>query len=176
MATFEEKLQRGDKKAFEQLVRDNQNRIYAVCLNMLKNTHDAQDAAQNTFIKAYTRISTFRGASSIGTWLTKIAINTCTDFLRSRRQDLDIDDRYGLADEETTESIAERNETVREVRSALAQLSPEYRSVLVLRHIDGLSYGEIAETLGLDPGTVRSRLWRAREKIKKIIMENRELF
>lgn len=176
MASFEEKLLRGDKKAFEQLVRENQNKIYAVCLNMLKNPHDAQDAAQDTFVKAYTRISSFRGSSSVVTWLTKIAMNTCMDMLKAQRQHLNIDDQYDLADEETTESAAQKNTNVRAVRQALKELPPEFRAVIVLRHIENLSYDEIAAALNLDPGTVKSRLWRAREKLKKIFLENRELF
>ena len=176
MDDFVKKLINGDAKAFEQLVRENQNKIYAVCMNMLKDPHDAQDAAQDTFVKAYTRISSFKGASSVTTWLTKIAVNTCMDILKSRKQHLNIDDQYDLADEETTETVVEKNENVKAVRKALSELPPEFRTVIVLRHIENLSYDEIAAALDLDPGTVKSRLWRAREKLTKIFLENRELF
>ncbi len=176
MATYEEKLRKGDKNAFEQLVREKQNRIYAVCLNMLKNTHDAQDAAQDTFIKAYKNIALFRGDAGLDTWLTKIAVNTCLDILKQRRPNVSIDDDFEAAAEETTESAAEKNVRVAAVRKALNQLPPEVRQILILRDIDGFSYEDIAGIMGLNLGTVRSRIARAREKLKKILLENRELF
>ncbi len=176
MATFEQKLARGDKTAFEQLIRENQNKIYAVCLNMLKNPHDAQDAAQETFFKAYKTAALFKGLSRVETWLTKIAVNTCLDMLRSRKPTVDIDEAYDVAAGETTESIADKNAKVRAVRQALARLPDDMRTVIVLRDIEGLSYEDAAAALKLNLGTFRSRLSRAREKLKKILLENGELF
>lgn len=176
MASFEEKLRRGDKRAFEQLVREKQNRIYAACLGMMKNPHDAQDAAQETFIKAYRSIGNFRMESSLDTWLTKIAVNTCLDMLKRQKPSVSLDEDIELAAEETAESAAEKNTRVRAVRQALNELNPELRAALVLRDMDGLSYEEIAQSLDINIGTVRSRISRAREKIKKILLENRELF
>lgn len=176
MADIEKKPENGDKQAFEQLVRENQNRIYAVCLNMLKNQHDAQDAAQETFIKAYRSLSAFRKASKIETWLTKIAVNTCLDMIKRRKTHLNIDESFDTAAEETTESTAEKNARIMAVRRALLDLPPEMRMIIVLRDIDGRSYDDIAEILNLNLGTVRSRLSRAREKLKKFLLENRELF
>lgn len=176
MDAYIKKLIRGDEKAFEQLVGETQNKIYAVCLNMLKNTHDAQDAAQETFIKAYRSLTSFKGESKVETWLTKIAVNTCLDILRKRREMYDLDEAADAADVNTPESKAEKNETRQMVRSAINTLPPEMRSIVVLKDIEGYSYEEIADMLNLNIGTVRSRLSRAREKLRKIFMENRELF
>ncbi len=176
MTDFEEKLGNGDRRAFEQLVRDNQNKIYAVCLNMLKNIHDAQDAAQETFIKAYGNISSFAGASKVETWLTRIAVNTCFDMIKKRETHLNIDDSFDIAADETTESQAVKHENIAEVRRALESLPPELRAIIVLRDIEGHSYDEIADILSLNPGTVRSRIFRAREKLKDFLARDGELF
>ncbi len=176
MATFEEKLRKGDKKAFEQLVRENQNKIYAVCLNMLKNTHDAQDAAQETFIKAYGNLRFFRGESAVLTWLTKIAVRCCLDMLRRRPDTTSIDDEYDLSGGDTAEGTVERKQQIAAVRRAVAKLPEEMRTVLVLRDMEGYSYEEIASVLEISEGTLKSRIFRAREKLRKILLENGELF
>ena len=169
-------LKKGDEKAFERMVRENQNKIYAVCLNMMKNPHDAQDAAQETFIKAYRSLRGFKGDSKVETWLTRIAVNACLDALRARRETENIDDKYDLAADETPETELEKADIRREVRGALASLPPDMRSVVVLRDVEGYSYEEVAEMLRLNIGTVRSRLARARSKLKNIFSENKELF
>ncbi len=176
MDSYIKKLIRGDEKAFERLVKETQNKVYAVCLNMLKNPHDAQDAAQDTFIKAYRSLAAFKAESKIETWLTRIAVNTCLDMLRKRREMSDIDDALELADEKTPETEAESRELRTLVRKAVNQLPPDMRSVVVLRDIEGYSYDDIAGMLNLNLGTVRSRLSRARERLKNILLENRELF
>ena len=176
MDEFVKKLIKGDERAFERLVRENQNKIYAVCMNMLKNPHDAQDAAQDTFLKAYRNIRSFKSESKVETWLTRIAVNTCLDILRSRRETVDIDEQYDLAGEETPETELEKNNRKRAVRKALQAMEPDMRSIIILRDINGHSYEEISEMLNLNLGTVRSRLSRAREKLKKILLENRELY
>ncbi len=176
MDAYMKKLIRGDEKAFEQLVRANQNKIYAVCLNMLKNEHDAQDAAQDAFIKAYRSISAFKGESKVETWLTKIAVNTCLDILRRRREFYDLSEAADAADSVTPESETEKGEVKQLVRASISKLPPDMRSIVVLRDIEGYSYEEIADMLKLNIGTVRSRLSRAREKLKQIFLEKRELF
>ena len=176
MDEFMKKLVKGDEKAFERLVRENQNRVYAVCLNMLKNPHDAQDAAQDAFIKAFRSIRSFKAESKIETWLTKIAVNTCLDMLRSRKETVDIDDQYDLAGGETPESEFERSSRREAVRAALSRLPAEFRAVVILKYVEDRSYEEIAEVLNINVNTVRTRLFRAREKIKKIFLDNRELF
>ncbi|MGN1098221.1 MAG: RNA polymerase sigma factor, partial [Clostridia bacterium] len=174
--SFLKKLKKGDEKAFEQLVRENQNKIYAVCLNMLKNSHDAQDAAQETFIKAYRGLSAFMGESRVDTWLTRIAVNTCLDMIRKRRDTVNIDDSLDAASEETPETESEKNTRVEAVRKAVRELPPDMRAVVVLRDIEGHSYEDVAQMLNINIGTVRSRLFRAREKLKNLLLENRELF
>lgn len=176
MDEFIKKLVKGDEKAFERLVRENQNRVYAVCLNMMKNPHDAQDAAQDAFVKAFRSIRSFKGESRIETWLTKIAVNTCLDMLRSRRETVDIDEQYDLTDGNTPEIEFERGSRREAVREALSRLPAEFRAVVILKYVEDRSYEEIAEMLNINVNTVRTRLFRAREKIKKIILDNRELF
>ncbi len=176
MDDFIKKLVKGDEKAFEKLVIEYQNRVYSVCLGMMKNPHDAQDAAQETFLKAYHRIRDFRGQSSIETWLTRIAMNACLDMIRLRSDTLPLVEGLDAADPMTVENRVLLTEQSRAVRKALDQLPPEQRSIVVLRDIQCYSYEEVCDILNLNMGTVRSRLHRAREKIKKIFMENGELF
>lgn len=176
MDEFMKKLIKGDEKAFERLVRENQNRIYAVCLNMLKNPHDAEDAAQDVFVKVFRSIRSFKAESRLETWMTKIAVNTCLDIIRSRRETVDIDEQYDLTDGRTPETELEQSDRRLALRQALSQLPEEIRSVVVLRFVEERSYEEIAEILNLNLNTVRTRIFRGREKIKKIFSENRELF
>lgn len=176
MDDFIKKLVRGDEKAFERLVIENQDRIYSVCVGMLKNPDDAQDAAQETFLRAYRRIRDFRGQSRPETWLTKIAMNICLDTIRSRKETVSLSESFDVPDAETTEDRVFSRERQQAVRRALDQLPPDQRSVVVLRDIKGLSYEEMCDILNLNMGTVRSKLHRAREKIKKIFLENGELF
>lgn len=176
MDDFIKKLVKGDEKAFEKLVIDNQNRVYSVCMGMLKNPHDAQDASQETFLKAYRHIRNFRGQSSVETWLTKIAMNVCLDEIRSRRDTVPLNEGFDVPDTETAESRVLARESQQAVRRALEQLPSDQRAVVVLRDIKGFSYEEVCDILNLNIGTVRSRLHRARERLKKIFLENGELF
>ncbi len=176
MEDYIKKLRSGDEKAFERLITENQNKIYAVCLNMLKNPHDAQDAAQESFLKAYRSLHSFSGDSMVETWLTRIAVNTCLDMIRQRKYNLDIDDQYDLASRDTPEDLAEAKRRREILRRAINELTPDMRAVVVLRDIEGYSYEQVSEMLKLNIGTVRSRLSRAREKLKNILLQNRELF
>ena len=164
----------GDPDAFEPLVLEHQTNVYRLALRLLGNEADAADAAQDAFIKAYTSLSSFRGESRFSVWLYRLTNNVCIDMLRRRRDTIPIESgndegeaaELPLPDERwSPEALAERAEDVRAVRSAMAALSPEYREILTLREIGGLSYEELAEALQLEAGTVRSRLNRARKKL-----------
>lgn len=171
----------GDSEAFEPLVREHQGRVYAIALRMMGNEADAQDAAQEAFLKAYTSLREFRGDSRFSTWLCRLTGNVCIDALRrrSRRQESSLyvqdDEGEELAPDipdpaPTPEEQTERAETRQEVREAIAALPEGDRQVLTLRELGGLSYEEIAERLSLPPGTVKSRLNRARKKLCEMLL------
>lgn len=180
------KAQSGDTDAFEKLLTQHEKLVYNLCLRSLGNAHDAQDAAQEAFIKAWTSLGSFRGDSKFSVWLYRIANNVCLDALRRRRTDtvsLTQTDGTGdeveleIADESASpERLLEQKERSAALHSALARLPEDYRRVLLLRETAGLSYEEIAQTLGMDMGTVKSRIFRARKKLCTILSEDGNFF
>ena len=166
----------GDTDAFEALVTEYEKNVYHLALKMTGNTEDAADLSQEAFIKAFHSLSSFRGDSKFSVWLYRIVSNVCLDFLRrrSRRQtvSLSMEDEDGeeaqldIPDErQAPELLLEKSMTREAVRRGLAQLPPEPRQILLLREIQGLSYEEIASALGIESGTVKSRIFRARKKL-----------
>ena len=173
----------GDVHAFEDLVTEHEKGVYAIAQRMTGNAEDAADMTQETFIKAYNSLSSFRGDSKFSVWLYRIATNVCLDFLRSRSRkptvSLSVEDDDGeetqmdIADEsQSPEQLLERGLTRDAVRRGLKSLSPEYRQILLLREIQGLSYEEIAEALTLEVGTVKSRIFRARKRLCAFLLED----
>ena len=170
------KVRSGDVNAFEALVLEHQNKVYSLALRMVGNEEDARDMAQEAFIRAFNSLGGFRGESKFSVWLYRLTTNICIDFLRVRSKrpisslSYETDDGEEGELEIPDERFApERELDRRELRAAvdrgLAELSPEYRAILVLREINGLSYDEIARCLRLEEGTVKSRLFRARRKL-----------
>ena len=179
-AALVERVQAGDRMAFDLLVRKYQHRIVALVQRFVPNWHEAQDVTQEAFIKAYRALPNFRGDSAFFTWLYKIAVNTAKNFLvsQSRRPPLDdvlMDDavqREGagrMHDNATPENEFLREEVERTVLAAVADLPEEIRTALTLREIDGLSYEEIAQIMNCPIGTVRSRIFRGREAVDRKI-------
>lgn len=177
----------GDQDAFEQLVRDNEKRIYNLVLRMTGNPEDALDLSQETFLKAWKSLSSFKGDSAFSTWVYRLASNTCLDFLRrKKRQQETIGSALSLDDEDappppSDESVQpevqlERTERSLALKKALASLPDHHRQILILRELSGLSYQEISDTLDLDIGTVKSRLTRARLSLRKILLEDGNFF
>ena len=173
----------GDVNAFEDLVTEHEKGVYAIAQRMTGNAEDAADMTQETFIKAYNSLSSFRGDSKFSVWLYRIATNVCLDFLRSRSRkptlSLSVEDDDGeetqmdIADEsQSPEQLLERGLTRDAVRRGLKSLSPEYRQILLLREIQGLSYEEIAEALTLEVGTVKSRIFRARKRLCAFLLQD----
>jgi len=173
----------GDVNAFEDLVTEHEKGVYAIAQRMTGNAEDAADMTQETFIKAYNSLSSFRGDSKFSVWLYRIATNVCLNFLRSRSRkptvSLSVEDDDGeetqmdIADEsQSPEQLLERGLTRDAVRRGLKSLSPEYRQILLLREIQGLSYEEIAEALVLEVGTVKSRIFRARKRLCAFLLED----
>ncbi len=166
----------GDTNAFEELVLEYEKKVYNVALRILGNSEDAADMTQEAFIKAYNSLSGFRGDSKFSVWLTRIVSNLCLDFLRSRNrrptislsmEDDDGDDvQLDIADtRQSPELLLERSLTRESVRRGLRSLPEDYREILLLREIQGLSYDEIAAALNIEVGTVKSRIFRGRKKL-----------
>ena len=170
------RVQRGDKTAFDLLVLKYQHRIGAVIGRFVPDYAESQDIAQESFIRAYRAIGNFRGDSQFYTWLYRIAVNTAKNHLvamkrRPPMSDVEADDAEHYAgaqrmhDHDTPEHEMLREEIAKEVSDTVAQLPEELRQAITLREMDGLSYEEIAETMDCPIGTVRSRIFRAREAI-----------
>lgn len=172
-----ERVQRGEKKAFELLVAKYQRKLMRLVSRLVRDPAEAEDVVQEAFIKAYRALPQFRGDSAFYTWLYRIGINTAKNYLitqgrraptstESDAEDAEtFDDADGLRDINTPESLLATKQIARTVNSAMETLPEELRVAITLREIEGLSYDEIAETMGCPIGTVRSRIFRAREAI-----------
>lgn len=172
--------QKGDTGAFEQLVTIYQDRIYALSYQLTGNYADAQDLAQNVFIRAYRALPGFRNEADFGTWLHRIAVNLSINEKRRKKPDVSLDNpvqtdegempRLVASNGDSPEEAYEKKEFSNMVREALWELSEEHRAVLVLREMQGYSYDEIAQMLDCTLGTVKSRINRARQALKKQIV------
>lgn len=162
----------GDDAATGDLIRIHQQKMYNLALRMTRNSHDAADLTQDIFIHMIKKMDTFRFESSFSTWLYRLAVNLCLDFLRrrSRRRDISIEegsDRIVCPSsfgENPTSRIEER-ELRSDLERAIRGLKPKYRLIIILCDIDGLSYAQAAEIMKVPVGTVKSRLARARLKL-----------
>ncbi len=171
-----ERVQKGDKRAFDLLIQKYQHRIISLVSRYVSDSSEAQDVAQEAFIKAYRAIGRFRGDSAFYTWLYRIAINTAKNWIvaKNRRppaHDIDAVDaeQYGMSsrlkETSTPENELLREEIERTVYETIAELPEDLRTAIMLREMDGMSYEEIATTMECPIGTVRSRIFRAREAI-----------
>lgn len=170
------RAQKDDTVAFDRLVERHYRRIFSLAFQMLGNSDEAADATQETFIKAFENLKRFRGDASFASWIYRIAVNTCRDFLRHHREisfsQIADEDHQDFDPAELTEAnhddLLERRERAELVHIALQQLSEEMRQVLALCDMQGLSYEEAAAVLGVPRGTLKSRLHRARQAFKTI--------
>ncbi|MDD3653227.1 MAG: sigma-70 family RNA polymerase sigma factor [Desulfotomaculaceae bacterium] len=172
-----------DLSAFEELVRIHQNRVYTLGLHLSGNREDAQDLAQEAFIRAYRALDSFRNEADFSTWLHRITVNVWLNLRRKKvKQQMSLDEPYRSEDgSEIQHEVASENDDplwvleqkeLRDlVKVALMRLSDEHRMVLVLREIEGYSYDEISRVLGCTLGTVKSRLSRAREIMRRRMTE-----
>ena len=159
----------GDIDAFGELVRANERFVISVCLASLKDVYLAQDASQETFIKAWRGIKSFKGESAFSTWIFTIAKNVCRDMLAKEKPCEELSEN--VAQNVTPESeVIKKDESAR-VRRALKMLSADHRNILILREWQGLSYSEIADALSLSEGTVKSRISRARAELVERLRE-----
>ena len=173
------RAQAGDLAAYDQLVHQFLERIYGLCYHMTSHHEDAHDLAQDTFVKAWQALKSFKGDSSFYTWIYRIAVNTCLNHLKLRRNrtphlslnDLDVQpendpDLVALVSDKTPRREANLAELQRRLNEAILKLSEDHRSVVTLHDIQGLPHDQIAKILGVNPGTVRSRLFYAHQQLQ----------
>ena len=174
------RAQRGDADAFEQLLLEHQKNVYNLCYRMAGNPDDAMDLSQETFLRAWRCLDQYQFASAFSTWLYRLCSNICIDFLRRRRRQQTVPLTFEDADgEEQTYAVPDAQPLPEEqvelkltretLAAAMAQLLPEPRAVLQLRVVNEMSYEQIADVLDIQIGTVKSRLSRARNQLKKIL-------
>ena len=174
------RVQNGDKQAFNLLVQKYQYRIKHLVSRFIKDQVEQEDIVQESFIKAYRAISRFRGESAFYTWLYRISVNTAKNYLvasgrRPPTQDVDMDDVVhmrgadGLVEINAPDLILENDQLVAAVKRAISSLPAELKEAIQLRELEGLSYEDIAEVMECPIGTVRSRIFRAREAIEQAI-------
>ena len=177
------RAKQGDQAAFEQLVVDNQNKVYSLALRLTGDREEAADLAQEAFLKAWQGLPSFQGESSFATWLHRLTTNVCIDHLRRRGRRQEVEGGPSLDDEEAgwpepadwegdPQRMLERAEMRQAVARGLEALPEHFRQVLVLRELSGLSYQEIGTSLNLDLGTVKSRIARARLALRKILLSD----
>ena len=173
------KVKEGDLEAFQQLIQPCELKIYNTALGIVQSHHDAEDVMQETLIKIFSNIHKFKGDSKFSTWVYAIAVNAAKDHLRKKKSVVSFDPaehQQFLEDggQEVVDQVV-AGETMGEIRSAMEQLKEEMKVPLVLRDIEELSYEEIAKILGLSLGTVKSRIFRGREKLREILVQKKVL-
>lgn len=172
-------LKAGKELAFNRLIEEHKNRVYRIALSLVKNPTDAEDVAQDVFIKIYTSVSSFKGNSSLATWIYKITYNMSLDFLKSKNRRIKrfktLDDPedaeiLSLSDDSfLPEKAYENLELKKDLDAALEQLPEDQREMVTLKDVHGFSYEEIIEMTGLKEGTMKSRLNRARASLRKML-------
>jgi RNA polymerase sigma-70 factor (ECF subfamily) len=179
-AALVKRVQEGDKQAFNLLVLKYQTKIVNLVMRYVRDPDEANDVAQEAFLKAYRALPRFRGDSAFYTWLYRIAVNTAKNYLVAAKRrpveyDLDLQDpeqydmQARLKDIDSPERVIMKDEVQQTIGEAIEDLPEDLRTAIVLRELEGMTYEEIAETMDCPVGTVRSRIFRAREAISKRI-------
>ena len=177
------RLQKRDEAAFEELIRQYEKKVYTLCFRMCSSSEDAEEAAQDAFLALWRGIDRFRQESSLSTWIYRLATNACIDTLRRRKKQsgsVSLDDEELFVDAVDTspqpQETVEYREAQKLLQEGLSALPEEYRKVLILREIEGLSYTEIAECASLELGTVKSRISRGRSLLRNFLSGNGNFF
>lgn len=177
----------GDVEAFEKLIEGCQKKVFNIAYKMIGNYDDANELAQEVFLKAFRSIKKFKGDSLFSTWIYKVTANVCLDEIRRRkkRRVYSLDDDMELNDGEVKRQIpdnsptpdleVESNEIKNAVNKSIQELPDDYKSVIILRDIQGFSYEEISKIVNCPEGTVKSRINRARQALRKILLRKKEL-
>jgi RNA polymerase sigma-70 factor (ECF subfamily) len=182
-----EKAKRGDQDAFGELVLLQQNKVYSLCDHMVNDRDQAEDLAQEAFLKAWRSLPSFREDSSFSTWMHRLTTNICLDYLRKQIRHREVEPAVSLDDEESgwvepadpegdPHQQLERSERGKALARALRELPDHHRQLILMREVSGMRYQEIAAATGADLGTVKSRLARAREQLKKILLRDGNFF
>ncbi|WP_019227571.1 RNA polymerase sigma factor [Sedimentibacter sp. B4] len=176
-----EQSRNGDVDAFEELIKDYKKVAYNIALRVLRNVEDAEDASQEALIKVYKSIQNFNMQSSFKSWMYRIVINTCIDFKRKKNINVvSIDENIDLGgnkefqieiadDTNNPDILIEKNFNSKLISDAVGRLEDDFKTIIILRDIQGFSYSEISEMLNCNLGTVKSRLNRARKSLKEIL-------
>ena len=157
---------KGDVDAFNELVAAHEDRVFAICLRMLRNREEALDATQDTFLTVFRKADRFKAQAAFSTWLYRVTVNTCYDHLRreKRKRADQLPDSYDPVDVQATDPFS-AVEVRRDIEEALAALSVEFRSAVVLVDLQGMSLEQASDTLEVPIGTIKSRLFRARREL-----------
>jgi RNA polymerase sigma-70 factor (ECF subfamily) len=176
-----EQSRNGDVDAFEELIKDYKKIAYNIALRVLRNVEDAEDASQEALIKVYKSIQNFNMQSSFKSWMYRIVVNTCIDFKRKKNINaVSIDENIDLGgnkefqieiadDTNNPDILIEKNFNSKLISDAVGRLEDDFKTIIILRDIQGFSYSEISEMLNCNLGTVKSRLNRARKSLKEIL-------
>jgi RNA polymerase sigma factor (sigma-70 family) len=184
-ASLIEKAKSGDEASFEILILNCKTKAYNTALRYMRNEEDAMDALQESLIKVFRHLNQFKADCKFDTWVYRIVVNTCNDILRKNRQHKNTDSLYRMREEgeviieiadtaPTPSEILDSKETTGSVLNCLNRMAIQQREVIILRDIQGFSYEEISEILGCSIGTVKSRINRARLRLREKIMEQNE--
>lgn len=178
------RAKQGDLDAYDELIRRHQQRIYGLCYHLTANHEDANDLAQDAFIKGWKALASFKGDSSFYTWIYRVAYNSCLNHLKTRRNrtphlslnDLDFQiehdpDLVALISSRTPRRDVDLAELQKKLNESILKLSEEHRTVVILHDVQGLPHDEIAKIVGCNPGTVRSRLFYARQQLQAWLSE-----
>ncbi|MEK6607958.1 MAG: sigma-70 family RNA polymerase sigma factor [Myxococcota bacterium] len=179
-----ERARRGDQDAFRQLVERHERRAYAVALRVVRNPDEARDIVQEAFIKAWRKLDGFHGTSLFSTWLHRIVMNVGIDHKRREKRVEEYDDKVArgeavdgdenilprMLDANPAKNLG-RRELAEQMNRALTELSPEHRAVLVMREVEGMSYKEIAKAMKCAKGTIMSRLFHARRRMQRLMLD-----
>lgn len=169
----------GDADAFSHLVTAYETSVYRLALRMCGNPHDAEEAAQEAFLSAWKALPSFRGDSKFSSWLYQLTTNACLDLLRREKRHrgtVPLEEQPELVDDRSPHQAAEDAELRDALQQALGALSAEHRQIFLLRQMRQLSYDEIGKLLGLESGTVKSRLSRAKKQLRQILLQQGNLF
>lgn len=165
--TLFERARTGDLAAFEALLRSHERQVLGTALRLLGRSEDAQDAAQEVFIRLFRNLKRLKSGEAVGPWLYRVTVNVCNDTWQKRRPEADVEDFDLASATPDPEAMAGQSERQRVIARGLRMLPPKERAALVLREVEGLSTSEVAEILGSSEVTVRSQICTARMKLKK---------